>query len=74
MIMFHISVNTFRPQRENAERERIDSVTVANCLSDRERRGEHEPGLADDTIAEGNPLPASLTFSSAPHCLTMPVP
>lgn len=39
-----------------------------------ERGEEHQPRLADDTVVEGNPPPASLTFSSAPHCITMPVP
>lgn len=39
-----------------------------------QRGEEHQPRLADDTVVEGNPPPASLTFSSAPHCLTMPVP
>lgn len=30
----------------------------------------HSDRPADDTAAEGNPPPASLKFSSAPHCLS----
>lgn len=79
--MFHIPISRWRPQRRREARNSWETEEngysycskVAVRQTDREQGEEHQPELADDTQAEGNPPPASLTFSSAPRRLTMPV-
>lgn len=83
--MLHIPINSYRSQRRKQDknvrhreemhwREKRFSYCCKR-LSDRQtERGRASAWAADVTVAEGNPPPASLTFSSEPHCLTMPVP